>query len=754
MGDSDFDVRIKTAYEDPAALMSALGGAMAQGSFCVPARLPEWRPFSLEITTCHGVTAMKGTAEVVRFEDESTWVRFLSAGDFGPREGTLVLSDVEVQVSAALARTLPSRRATATHTAVADPRASGDRAFAPSGARTTAARVAIPVAPSPDERPPAPPHPSGARQPAARAAIADPRLSGDERPPAPPHPSGARTTAARVAIADPRLSGDERPVDPPRAQSAPPRAMPPALPPRRAPTHMPRSSAPPRVVAVPPKARGTGSNRTITEDAPGAAHDPDMQLEARASHRELFSPPHLQLPSDAPDEGIPVVLDDTPDPTAPFAARPARPDAPVLVDHEHPTAPRAPLAPRAPSPASLDAVDAVDAPALVDPEPPPAPRAPSPARVDAPSPASVDALVDPGALVAPALVAPALVAPALVDHEHPTAPRAPLASPADPRPAPQDAPGAPWWTRPAPTANVPDDEPLPAPRRREAPPPDAQVSPYPRAQDLPDTPLVIAPPAPRSSEDPTAPARATTLPPSPRRRRLRGVPVLAAGGVCLALAALWWALPSRGPQRAGSSDPRSADLDAVPPATLATAAASATPAVPAAAPLAPTAEAAETAETSSPAGTSCRLSVASNVDGATLYLGGEVVGVTPQVVEAPCAPATLEVRHPRYRTAAVAVDPKPGVTDVDVRLTRPIFTIKIVSSPPGAGVLVNGRSIGITPVVTSVLAFEKGSIVWNQEGGATKTMQIYPRVDGAVYSAALPVKRTAPRTRRPAPRKR
>jgi hypothetical protein len=121
-----------------------------------------------------------------------------------------------------------------------------------------------------------------------------------------------------------------------------------------------------------------------------------------------------------------------------------------------------------------------------------------------------------------------------------------------------------------------------------------------------------------------------------------------------------------------------------------------------------------------------------------LWIDGKIRGTSPALVDIPCRPATVELRHPRYNDAVRRIAPEPGVTNVDIKLVRPVVTMKILSRPLGATVRVNGKEVGRTPVTASVNAFERGTIIWTHSGGATKTLQIYPQTDGAVVTATLP----------------
>jgi hypothetical protein len=254
------------------------------------------------------------------------------------------------------------------------------------------------------------------------------------------------------------------------------------------------------------------------------------------------------------------------------------------------------------------------------------------------------------------------------------------------------------------------------------------------------------PMAARSPDDPGAAqrnaARASTQPPMRLHRRVLGASIgIAFAGVVVAVSAIWWAM---GVPRGHAEQPALAPVCTPLTAEIPLATSPVASAMPLATPSMPsTPSGAANAVPSSVAATStgCQLRISANAKPASLWIDGVLRGASPSIIDVPCRRVSIELRHPRYATVTRRVTPSEGVTDLDVRLTRPMVTVKILSQPAGATVRVNGTAVGRTPLDVSVPAFERGTIVWSHTGGATKTLQIYPQRAGTVFSATLPLVR-------------
>lgn len=614
MGDLDFDVRISTNHLDAAALMSDIGTALAHGTFRVPARLSTERALELVVVARSGAVAMKGKVEVLGYEGEHTWLRFLSASDHASAEAHLVLSEVTLELAPRQTAPLPI------------------------------ARTSAPTRPAPPAR--------GTRPAPPRVVAVPPR---------------ARPTSSHAAVAEPPLAGERSP-DPSAAPSQP--ASPSA--------------------AAPPRRSGTGSESVIEARAPTRATG---ALSAVRVPPRL--PPRARLDADAPTspEATPAVTT----PTSEAAPLPATVTAPASV---------VTLASVAAAPAGASPEEPVGAALSSS---PPQPR----------TMAAADASIASARAGSDQLAAPL--------------PPPPVAEPLAPPQIPLES-VVPWWT--APSAPAPALRPAPiAPEALAAPPSRGDplrqsdlvarfgTAPLETSQDaarayVPDAALLppVAPPAPRA-------------PLSRREKRVLGAAgAIAALGFAVAGAALW--------STRGDATARHLTVARCEPAP--TVAATSEPA-PAAASSAPVSRA-----TDEP---SCLLQVTSNASLAEIWIEGERRGKVPAQLEVPCRPTSVALRHPRYLAAQREVVPAPGTTEVALRLTRPLVTVKIESRPPGATVRVNGRAVGKTPLATKVLAFERGTVVLSHDGGAIKTMQIYPQADNTVVSATLPKPRARARSK-------
>lgn len=77
----------------------------------------------------------------------------------------------------------------------------------------------------------------------------------------------------------------------------------------------------------------------------------------------------------------------------------------------------------------------------------------------------------------------------------------------------------------------------------------------------------------------------------------------------------------------------------------------------------------------------------------------------------PCGPATVTFERDRWATLSRSVVANPGEDlTFDEKLARPPARLRIVSTPPGAAVSVNGRGAGKTPLLLPVMRFEAARI--------------------------------------------
>jgi len=104
----------------------------------------------------------------------------------------------------------------------------------------------------------------------------------------------------------------------------------------------------------------------------------------------------------------------------------------------------------------------------------------------------------------------------------------------------------------------------------------------------------------------------------------------------------------------------------------------------------------------------CSLSVTADPPDAIVSLGGQSLGHTPlSGVEVPCGPATLVLRHERYKDLSRSVKPDPArALVISEKLRRPNGTLFFASTPPHATFTVNGIEIGHAPRKMGTWRFE------------------------------------------------
>lgn len=231
-----------------------------------------------------------------------------------------------------------------------------------------------------------------------------------------------------------------------------------------------------------------------------------------------------------------------------------------------------------------------------------------------------------------------------------------------------------------------------------------------------------------------------------RRRGLVIVLVTAVAAVLLGIGAM---LVFRG----GASD---APAPGVPPRAPAQPAASvertAPPAPPAAgssdtaapgapAPAAPGAggSAAAAAAPPPPPASECFANVVSQPAGADIVLDqSQVIGTTPQRVALPCgSPVELVIRKGRLVPVTRTVTPTPDGAPVHAVLVRQTVLVKVSSTPAGATVMLGGKTLGVTPTMVKVPAFESSLLSIAKDGYETETEKVAPRGNGTAVHSVL-----------------
>ncbi len=132
-------------------------------------------------------------------------------------------------------------------------------------------------------------------------------------------------------------------------------------------------------------------------------------------------------------------------------------------------------------------------------------------------------------------------------------------------------------------------------------------------------------------------------------------------------------------------------------------------------------------------GSGCAVSVETGRDDTVAFVGDTELGTGSGPFPSPCGEVKLRIEHPRYQTFIKTVSASPGApTVVKASLKRPTFSLKVRSSPSGATVWVNGRTVGRSPVSVSVTGFERASIRLMKEGYGTKGRRVYVKKNQSV----------------------
>ena len=121
-----------------------------------------------------------------------------------------------------------------------------------------------------------------------------------------------------------------------------------------------------------------------------------------------------------------------------------------------------------------------------------------------------------------------------------------------------------------------------------------------------------------------------------------------------------------------------------------------------------------------------------------MSIGGKKKGSTPVTLNLPCKKSTAVFERLRYGDTKKAFTPKKGkTTKVAVRLDRPMFSVKVTSTPSGAAVTVNGRNAGKTPATVKVTGFQAATIKVSKPGFQAKTTKVTAKKNGTVVNVPL-----------------
>ena len=226
--------------------------------------------------------------------------------------------------------------------------------------------------------------------------------------------------------------------------------------------------------------------------------------------------------------------------------------------------------------------------------------------------------------------------------------------------------------------------------------------------------------APRHSE--------TMLHGRARNRRLLIVVLSAMLAVAIGVATVAWTSRRSAP-------------DAPPPARSSSSTPPTTSAAPAPLPVEPDPAAPVHAAkpTTATAPSHCFADVSSVPSGAEIVADNNtVLGTTPQTVPLPCgAPIDLLIRKARLVPVTRSVTPTTGGVKIRVALTKQTALVKLSSSPAGATVTLDGRTLGITPTTIKLPVLETSTLAITKNGYEPLTEKVSPKASGATVRVQL-----------------
>jgi hypothetical protein len=144
--------------------------------------------------------------------------------------------------------------------------------------------------------------------------------------------------------------------------------------------------------------------------------------------------------------------------------------------------------------------------------------------------------------------------------------------------------------------------------------------------------------------------------------------------------------------------------------------------------------------------TDCVVDIASTPPGAEITMAKSVLGTTPVQITLPCGQeARLVLRKSKFATTTRVFTPKPDQKPVKIALAKATFSVKVSSIPPGATITFNGKSMGVTPAVVKLPAFEPATLKISKDGFAPDMQKVTPKQNAMTVHTTL--KRTGKKVR-------
>jgi hypothetical protein len=134
----------------------------------------------------------------------------------------------------------------------------------------------------------------------------------------------------------------------------------------------------------------------------------------------------------------------------------------------------------------------------------------------------------------------------------------------------------------------------------------------------------------------------------------------------------------------------------------------------------------------------CFVDVTTNPTGAEIVRDKDVLGTAPAKLPLPCGEELrLTFRKARFGAVTRATTPTPDGPPLKVTLQHLMFTVKVSSQPTGATITLNGKSLGVTPTVVKLPAFELSTLILTKDGFSPDTQKVTPKQNNLAVQSQL-----------------
>ncbi|MBZ0233257.1 MAG: PEGA domain-containing protein, partial [Deltaproteobacteria bacterium] len=134
----------------------------------------------------------------------------------------------------------------------------------------------------------------------------------------------------------------------------------------------------------------------------------------------------------------------------------------------------------------------------------------------------------------------------------------------------------------------------------------------------------------------------------------------------------------------------------------------------------------------------CSANITTLPAGALVRANGRYYGETPLEAALPCGSVDLQISYRRYATVEKKLTLSAATpVELKVPLERPRHKVRIVSTPGGATVSINGSKVGTTPMYAKVPGYSMLTIELRRAGYKTLRLKHYSKRTGGVVAGRL-----------------